>query len=346
MTTASFVRNAWYVAGWSRDFGREMRALRILGEDVVFYRREDGAPVALEDACPHRKLPLSKGRLIGDDVECGYHGLTFDCSGACVRAPTQEGHIPARAVVHSYPVADRWDLLWVWMGEPAAADPEAIIDIPHFDDPTWGRTPGGSMDVACNYLYVMDNLLDPSHVAWVHVTSFAGAGTESEPLRVDTLEDGVLVWRWLNDRPPPPYYANLVRFSGNCDRKQHYECRVPSIAINKSIFTPKGTGGSEGALPAEAFINVSYNFMTPVDEANTRYFWFQHRNTDPDNAEVSQRMFEGAKMAFEEDRLVLVHVQDGMARSRTPHFNLGIDAGAVRFRQMVDRRIAGERPAG
>ena len=102
-----FIKNTWYVAGWSSDFDRSLRPLRILDEEIVIYRTGDGKPVTLEDACPHRKLPLSKGYLKGDNVECGYHGLTFDCSGACVRAPTQEGMIPKRAVVKSYPTVDR-----------------------------------------------------------------------------------------------------------------------------------------------------------------------------------------------------------------------------------------------
>ena len=81
-----YLRNAWYVAAWDHEVGRSLTPTTILGEGVVLYRREDGVPVALEDACPHRKLPLSMGRLKGDEVECGYHGLTFDCSGACPRA--------------------------------------------------------------------------------------------------------------------------------------------------------------------------------------------------------------------------------------------------------------------
>ncbi|MCO5127356.1 MAG: Rieske 2Fe-2S domain-containing protein [Rhodobacteraceae bacterium] len=68
MFSGEFPRNAWYVAGRSEDFGRDLRALRLFGEEIVFFRRGDGGPVALEDACPHRKLPLSKGALQGDRV--------------------------------------------------------------------------------------------------------------------------------------------------------------------------------------------------------------------------------------------------------------------------------------
>ncbi len=345
MEPNEFIRNTWYVAGWSREFSQALSPVRILGEDIVIYRKADGSAAALEDACPHRKLPLSKGRLIGDDVECGYHGLTFDCAGACVRAPTQEGMIPKNAKVQSYPVVDRYDLLWIWMGAPEDTDPDEILKIENFDNPAWGKTPGGVMDIACHYLWVVDNLLDPSHVAWVHVTSFAGAGTDNLPLDIEQLDDGVIVSRWIYDQDPPPYYAGIVGFDGKCDRKQHYECRLPSHAINMSVYTPTGTGGPDKALPEEAFLNVSYNFMTPVDEDNTRYYWFQHRDKDPDNQEISEKMFAGAKMAFDEDRQVLTEVHKGMKDAKTPYINLGLDAGAARFRKLLERRIAAEKGA-
>ena len=76
-----FLRNCWYVAGWSKDYERALKPQKLLGDEIVFYRQADGTPVALEDACPHRKLPLSMGALEGDTVVCGYHGLTFDCTG-------------------------------------------------------------------------------------------------------------------------------------------------------------------------------------------------------------------------------------------------------------------------
>jgi len=337
-----YLKNCWYVAGWSKDFGRSLKPEMILGESIVFYRQENGEPVALEDACPHRKLPLSAGNLKGDTVECGYHGLTFDCSGACVAAPTQQGSIPRRAVVRSYPVVDRYRLLWIWMGDADLADPDQIFPIENFDDTTWGLTDGGVLDIDCNYLWVCDNLLDPSHVAWVHVTSFAGAGTDDAPLKLEKTDRGVIVSRWIFGQPPSPYYANLVRFKGDCDRLQHYEMCLPAIALNKSIYTPPDTGGYGTEPGAQTYINISYNFMTPIDADRTRYFWFQHRNTDPDNQEVSDFMNAGAKMAFEEDREVLEKVHAGMKDPATPFIDLGLDAGAKQFRLMLDRAIAAE----
>lgn len=343
-----FLRNTWYVAARSDEIGETLKPMTILGEKIVFYRRADGAPVALEDACPHRKLPLSMGQRQGDLIVCGYHGLTFDCSGTCVSSPTQQ-HIPSTARVRSYPVADRWGLTWIWMGDANEADPAKIFTIENYDDATWGITRGGTMNCACNYLYLTDNLLDPSHVAWVHVTSFAAKGTEDTPLQITTKDDGVIVWRWMKDRELPPYYAPLVKFEGNCDRLQHYEVRYPSIGVNKSIYTRAGQGGDANNLPQDAYVMVSYHFMTPIDDTHTQYVWMQHRNTDPQNAKISEQISAGAKMAFEEDRVVLEAVQAGMDNKTTPHLDLALDAGALRFRRglqvMIDRENADRQAA-
>lgn len=339
---AGFVRECWYVAGRSEDFGRELTALRMLGEDIVVYRDTKGMAIALEDACPHRKLPLSRGTIEGDNVVCGYHGLTFDCSGECVVAPTQLDNPPRRAAVHSYAAEDRWGFLWLWMGDPGQADRDQIIDIPNFDNPAWGKTAKGAMEMACHYLYITDNLLDPSHVAWVHLTSFAGAGTDNRPLDLEEGEGRVIVSRWILDEPPAPYYKPMLPFGPNCDRKQHYECRLPSTAINMSVYTPVGEGGADKPLSQNAFVNISYNFITPVDGENSRYFWFQHRNMFAKDAELSERMFDGAIMAFNEDKDVLEYVQIGMARRKTDYLNLGLDAGAMRFRTRVAKAIAAE----
>ena len=337
-----FLKNAWYVAGWSKEYGQKLVAQRFLNECVVLYRKQDGTPVALEDACPHRKLPLSKGSLKNDAIECGYHGLTFDGSGKCVAAPTQPEQIPEKARVRSYPVVDRYRLLWIWMGEPELADSDDILNIENFDNPEWGCTEGGTMEMECNYLWICDNLLDPSHVAWVHVSSFAGAGTDDGQLDLHRTESGVTVSRWIYGQLPSPYYSGLVKFEGQCDRLQHYELRIPSIAINKSVYTPVGTGGPDKPAVDKTYINVSYNFMTPVDDGLTRYFWFQHRNTDPNDESVSKFMNDGARMAFEEDRAVLTEVHKGMRDRQTPNIDLRLDAGAKLFRKQLQQRIDNE----
>ncbi|MEO7243228.1 MAG: aromatic ring-hydroxylating dioxygenase subunit alpha [Variovorax sp.] len=341
---SEYLRNTWYVAALSPDVGRTLKPLRILGEAIVFYRMEDGTPVALEDACPHRKLPLSMGRIKGDAVECGYHGLTFNRLGACIDAATQ-ARIPPFAQVRSYPVRDRYGLLWVWMGAPELADRHDIALIEHYGDARWHTTKGDSLFCRCNYLWLVDNLLDPSHVAWVHRSSFAGGGTDTTPLQIRQAEGGVICSRWMLDQPPPPFYAPLVKFKGHADRLQHYEVRYPSIGINRSVYTPAGRGGPGMVPDDQTYEMVSYNLLTPVDDDHTMYFWLQHRNTDPQDEDLTARNARNARTAFEEDRDILEAVHTGMKQKTTPTASLLLDAAATRFRRGLAERIARENAA-
>ena len=337
-----YLRNTWYVAAWDSEIDRNPRQIKVLGEKIVVFRTEAGNPVALIDACPHRKLPLSKGRIIGDHIECGYHGLTFDCSGSCVRVPGQE-HIPPATNIHSYPVESRYGLVWIWMGDPALADTDQIFKIEQFDNPEWGINKGAAMAFPCHYLYVTDNLLDPSHVAWVHQSSFGNSACEDEPLNVSGNETGVTVSRWMYNVDVAPFYQKIVPFEGPCDREQHYEVRYPSLAYIKAIFTPAGTGGDVNNLPEGQYFQMdSYNFLTPEDENTTRYYWFQMRNVHPNDEEISQYMSDSVEFAFNEDREILTEVQKGMSEKTTRNIDLAIDAGPLLFRRRLQKLINAE----
>ena len=340
-----FLRNAWYVAAWSSEIDHGLRQIQVLGERICVFRSPEDEVVALEDACPHRKLPLSKGRIKDGNLECGYHGLTFDASGQCVWAPGA-GRIPPAANVRAYPVHEKYGLAWIWMGDPALADPGKIIQISNFDDPDWGINRGPALELGCNYLFVCDNLLDPTHVAWVHQSSFAQDAAKDAPLHITGNADGIIVHRWMMDVEPAPFYRKIVAFEGNCDRLQHYEVRYPSLAFIRAVFTPAGTGGPDGPLDEATFIMDSYNFMTPTSEKETRYYWFQLRNIRPDDEELSRMMSEDVHDAFEEDRAVLNAVQIGMDSATSPHINLPIDGGPLRFRRQLEALIAEEQRAG
>jgi vanillate O-demethylase monooxygenase subunit len=339
---SEFLENAWYVAAQSHQIGSELTSIRLLGDDVVFFRDSAGKPVALEDACPHRKMPLSMGKLVDDVVQCGYHGLKFDCSGACVGAPTQD-KIPSNAWVRSYPVIEKYKLLWIWMGDPKLADENDILQLDDYGDPGWGLTEGGVLDCDCHYLYLLDNLLDPSHVAWVHETSFASAGTEDVPLEIEETESGVLVSRWIKDIDAPPYYAQMMPFSGRVDRLQYYEAVIPSLAINMSTYTRAGFGGSDRELPEDTYRMRSYHFITPIDERSTRYHWFQHYNTDTASETTRSWLNDGARGAFEEDRIVLEAVQRGMQNKRSPNLDLRLDIGSRMFRKKLNALVKAEK---
>ena len=193
-----FVRNCWYMAGWSRDFGRdELKAVTMLNEQIVIYRKNDGSLVALQDRCCHRFAPLSLGRIENDDLRCMYHGLKFAPSGKCIEIPGQS-KIPPQACVRAYPIADKYSGAWVWMGDPARADESLIPEFVGIDDPRWAMLPG-RMDYNANYMLINDNLLDLSHIPFLHRYSLGASLTPegvSRPV-VTRLERSVRIQNWL-----------------------------------------------------------------------------------------------------------------------------------------------------
>src|SRR5262245_18646292 len=184
-----FLRNAWYAAGFSDEFGRQLTARTYLNEAVVIYRTRDGRPVAFEDRCAHRRLPLSMGRLTDDNVECGYHGLVYDCGGNCVKIPGQSREsVPAGGGRPTYPLRSRHCCLWIWMGEPALAYPALIPDFGALEAPGTARH-RIKLHLDCNFQLVVDNLLDLSHLAYVHSTT-TGNASMAEDAVVKTLRTG------------------------------------------------------------------------------------------------------------------------------------------------------------
>jgi phenylpropionate dioxygenase-like ring-hydroxylating dioxygenase large terminal subunit len=198
------------------------------------------------------------------------------------------------------------------------------------------------MTVACNYLFLTDNLLDPSHVAWVHGDSFGDAACEDEPVHATVSANGVVAHRWMHNVDVAPFYAPLVRFTGQCDRLQHYEVRYPSHCVVKAVLSPCGTGGAGTPLHPDAMVMHSYNFMTPIDADHTRYFWFQTRNFCPGDESVSKLMDDAVRAVFAEDRVILEAVHEGFRNHVAPKIDLAIDRAPLLFRWRLERLIAAE----
>lgn len=336
-----YLRNAWYVAAWSDEIEDKPVRRIILDEPVVLYRGLGHAVIALEDACPHRKLPLSMGEVTGDNLRCGYHGLEFSPDGVCVHAPGL-ARIPPKACVRRYPIAERYGLIWIWTGNPELADPDEILTVAHYDDPAWGVNLGPAMDVSCGYQYMTDNLLDPSHVTYVHKTSLGNVATADVPVRMTVLDNGVLASRWMLDCELAPFFRPYVSFAGHADRLQHYEVRYPAHAIIRDIIAPANSGAPQGQLHPDVFLLDSYNFVTPVTGHTCRYFWFQVRNFRPDCSATDQALTNDFISAFNEDLIVLSAVDYGMTNKRTPNTDIETDAAPLRFRRMLQKLIEAE----
>ena len=339
--TDGFVKNCWYVAATAQELGRELLGRTYLNEPVVLYRQEDGTPVAMEDRCAHRFLPLSKGRLVGDRVQCGYHGLEFDGSGACVHAPGQKSP-PESATLRTFPLAEKWHLVWIWMGDPALADETLIHDIWRCDHPDWTCIVGEPFHINGDYRLFTDNLLDPSHVSFVHQSTL-GTGDVAEIPQVAS-QDGttVCVTRWILDRPAAPIYAKLGGFTGNVDRWQIMTFTPPSMIEADMGSAVVDTGAPDGDR-SQGIELRSYNIATPETEQSCHYFWTHVRNFALDDAAMSAQIEAGFIEAFSEDVDIIESVQAGLnPYSDITPVNLAIDGGPVRARRVIEELVATE----
>ena len=246
---ADFPRNAWYAAAYDVELKHELLPRTICGHQLVMYRKTDGTPVALENACWHRLLPLSEGSLEGDEVVCGYHGLMYNGEGRCTFMPSQKTINPA-ARVRAYPVVERHRFVWVWTGDPALADPAANPDLHWNDHPEW-EGDGKRIHAECNYKLVVDNLMDLTHETFVHGSSIGQRSILEVPFEVTHGPDFATVTRWMRDVAPPPFWKLQLEWKtgeavGNVDRWQIIHFQAPStIAIDVGV-APTGTGAPEG----------------------------------------------------------------------------------------------------
>ncbi len=337
------IRNTWYVAAWSSEVGEQPLARVILNEPVVLYRDSQGRAAALRDQCPHRKLPLSLGCVSGDTLACGYHGMTFDRHGVCVRIPGQP-RIPKGAKVRSYPTHESMGMVWVWMGDAERADPATCFYLEAYDDATRTLSIGKHVVVACNYQLLTDNLTDPAHVAFVHRSTLGSPAQEDIPVQVERQDNCVIVSRWTRDSPPAPIFTAMAGMTGHVDRWQYYYLHCPSICI-----VDFGSCAVGAIQPGEkrdgdnAVQMYSCIFMTPETASTTHYFYWQSRNFARGDTQLSAKIVEQIEIAFAEDFLILEAQQRSMDRfPATDHVNLAIDAAPTLQRRIVARLHAEE----
>jgi len=337
-----FIKNTWYVAGWDKEVGpSELFARTIIGIPVLMYRGEDGKIVALEDRCCHRGAPLSIGRREGDCVRCMYHGLKFNAHGQCVEAPAQQ-RIPPQARVRTFPVVERNRWIWIWMGDAEAADPALIPDTHWLDDPAW-RSLDGYIHYDVNYLLIADNLLDFSHLPFVHPTTLGGsedyAGVQP---KVERLENGVRIERWTVNTEAPQFAKQVKHWPGKVDRWNIYNFTIPGVLLMDSGMAPTGTGAPEGRrVDAAEFRGCQA--LTPETENSTHYFFAHPHNFAIDQPEVTRSIHQSVVAAFDEDRDIITAQQRSLALD--PDFKMipfSIDAALSQFRWVVARRLEEE----
>lgn len=341
----TYVRNCWYVAAWDMELAEaEPMALRILGDRIVLWRDGDGVVHALEDRCVHRLAPLSLGRCEGANLRCMYHGLLFGADGDVLEIPGQD-KVPPQARVRAYPVAVRHSWVWVWMGDPAQAEESLIPPAVGYDD---GRflLGHGHLDYAAEARLICDNLLDFSHLTYVHAASFQAGPSFAERLPdITPIERGVRVSRWTENAPDVRNRDSVERF----DNYMTYEFLLPGVLLMEAASFSAGTAaaldfGSPDFDEAISGRNFTSQAVTPLTDGTARYFFSWGPHYGHGDEAMRDRMMQLAAMAFGEDKIMIEAQNRVIAESPSDAIMpTAHDRGVTLFSRLVERLVRDER---
>ncbi|WP_226635046.1 aromatic ring-hydroxylating dioxygenase subunit alpha [Novosphingobium profundi] len=333
-----FVRNAWYAAAWSHELGDGQLARTILTEPVVLFRTSDGVAHALHDACPHRFAPLSMGKHKGDRIACAYHGLEFDGSGRCIHNPHGKGAIPASLSVRAYPVVERYDMVWVWPGDINQADPAQLPQIPRLEDDAFSWV-HGRLHVEADYQLVIDNLLDLTHVEFMHPMLASEGNAARTKFRCEQEGDIVRAFYDVSDEPITGLFQILWENNRkSADLHAYMHWHAPSILyLDTGMVSNEEDGGPK--IP-------TVHFLTPETAETTHYFWAAGRNRGHGNEQVSSMLQFATQNAFEtEDEPMIRAVRSRMHSNdlfaHKPAL-LPMDEAGVRARRILEQRVTAE----
>lgn len=343
-----YIRNCWYVAAWDHELLSDTLLSRtILEEPLLLYRLADGTPVVLADRCCHRHAPLSLGRREGDCVRCMYHGLKFEPSGRCVDVPGMS-RVPSTLSVRSYPAVQRGRWVWVWMGDVDRADQALIPDDLALQHPDWPYRPG-YLRTEADYRLICDNLLDFSHLSYVHEATLGGstAIAETKPA-VEALPRGLRISREIRDVEPAPFYQHLANFRGKVNRSMRYDFLVPGILMLHSHVKPSDTPDDD---PSDVLQMVSSQAVSPETSTSTHYFFMQAHAFRRDDATVTEALYQTLLQAFAEDKRMIEAQQRRILQDQQgggivpPMRGIAADAALVQYRRLMDRLMAEEQIA-
>jgi vanillate O-demethylase monooxygenase subunit len=338
----SYPRSVWYMAGWSHEVGTAMLRRRLFGEPILLFRKQDGAVAALTDRCPHRFAPLSMGDRTGDTVRCPYHGLTFDAGGQCIHNPFSD-KIPKGASVRTWPTHERDGIVWIWPGVPEQADAALVPDFGRICRD--GAEPvRGLMPMRAPYQYATDNLMDLSHIEFVHRGSFAGAGVifaGEHSVRQDgeTLHSD---W-WMPNVPAPGHTFGIYERGMPTDHWLDMRWDAPASMLLEIGAAPVGAPRETGVIIHQAHI------ITPETDQTAHYFWATTRGRGAPSEQGDAALFAMMSQAFEQEDKPIIEAAyanlDGHDFWSAQPVFLGIDAGGTRARRLIEARIQRETSA-
>jgi len=330
-----FALNQWYVGGFSWELADKPLARTLLNRHLVLFRSADGIAGALEDRCCHRGLPLSCGSIEANGLRCGYHGLLFSPQGKCLEIPGQD-RIPEKARVASFPVKERDQVLWIWFGTHPDSEPDCEPPAYrwHSDDRYEYR--GGVYHYEAPYQLIHDNLLDLSHLGYVHLRTIGGNPSVhmNAEMQVQGTADSVRVVRHMRNSQAPKTYVDAWGFRDLIDRWQEIEFDVNHIRIWTGAIE---TGAGDLDDPERGGFHMrGLHCITPETDSTAHYFWTIATNRPPSGRSNLDVVYEQTALTFEEDKVVIEAQHRNMSRfGAGPQIDIHVDAGANRARRII-----------
>jgi phenylpropionate dioxygenase-like ring-hydroxylating dioxygenase large terminal subunit len=334
----------WWIAAYSHEVSRSLIQRTILGQSMVFYRTESGEPVALAGLCPHRLYPLVKGILKGDAVQCGYHGFTFDRTGRCVQIPSQSS-VPPKYGVRRYPTIERGGLVWVWTGKEERADAGMLpdVEVMGLGNPAWCVEQHPRVTIKARYQLLIDNLIDLSHVSFIHSTTIPGGGAVVHiPYELLDSESSLNVRRLGKGLPNNPLMQFLFpHHQGPVD--QHFDAELfgPNLVrTGGAIYSSATASAGSAELGTTNFIHG----ITPETLTSVHYYVMTARNFRISDASISGANIAMGTKIQPEDVAVLEAIEvnvDQYADTRR-ELSCAADAGAIQVRRRLASRIRAE----
>ena len=334
-SSTPFIRNAWYVIAQSAEVSRTPIARTALGTSVVLFRTQGGAIVALANRCCHRSFPLVHGTVDGDTIVCGYHGLRYDTTGRCIEIPMQKS-VPASLRVRAFRTAEKGPFVWIWMGEENGAAEEGPPHQEWLDHPGWALRVG-YLYVKGSYVLLHENLLDLSHLSFLHARTFGTPEYARTPVEVD-CEDGKLeVWRHVRCELPAIYARPLGWTGARALRSSGSRYVSPGLHVNTGIF--RNLDLPDDAQSPQPMVRVA-QLVTPESPVTTHYWTAQARNFATDNDEMGDFMIKAQVEAFKEDAFALQQITEMQALSATEglhEVSIPTDKAGVLMRRQLKR---------
>jgi vanillate O-demethylase monooxygenase subunit len=252
---------------------------------------------------------------------------------------------PAKACVKKYPLVVKNKWVFVWMGDAEKADQDMLPDNFSCDHPDWVNVPG-YMHYDTPYLLIADNLLDFSHLSYVHENTLGGSVDIA--LAKPTVEvidakgqRGVKVSRFIPDVPAPPYYTRFRKFDSNLDRWFVYDFLFPSTLLMNSGGRPVGDAPDDNS---RAVVNHSCQTLTPETETSTHYFFQQSHKASLKDESVRHNMYNTLLEAFGEDRdMISAQFKNLSSNAIEEMLPLHFDSALVRFRKLLSEAVNAEK---